>query len=571
MTLRIGTLTNGGPFSLPPEIATKTIAVVGQKRSGKSHTVGVMEEECVKAHIPFIVLDPIGVHHGLRSTTAGKPWKPAAAIVLFGGRQGDIELRRDMGKGIAEWVVEENASCIIDLSMMSSKAAKAELVRDLCERLLQINTTPRHVFIEEAQLLIPQTVRPDWYAASDAVGQLVLTGGNFGLGVTLITQRPATVNKDALTQIEILVGLRMVGAQDRKAMLDMFGSQLGADQQGELDEFKRTIAGLPSGTAWVWWPLQGEFRQVRVRARETYHAGSTPTFDAVKVVQARPDVTALRQRFAAPSVTPLVEHLCPDCPKCGHWDDPITGNRDNKRYAAARKMGLKPTELAGTVERLQRELAEAQQLAVDWKSHHHGAMAELALMTASRDEEATRANAMRADAETLSQVRAAFGELGMSGGDGAGGGISRADVERIVADAVSRLPRGGETIYVTAPEVLRKKYQQEAVERVLTKVGTLTPEERRALEYLLGQDDWQNTTTVTRAMTGNSAGPNHKKWGGVLAHLVAIGIAERNSNRTATRAAVGAWVSFELAAHSPSVAEIDDVHRAVLARLAEGL
>jgi len=67
----------------------------------------------------------------------------------------------------------------------------------------------------------------------------------------MITQRPATLSKDILTQAEVLIALRMTGPRDVAAIDEWV--RLHADED-EAREVKSSLASLPVGTAWVWSP-----------------------------------------------------------------------------------------------------------------------------------------------------------------------------------------------------------------------------------------------------------------------------------------------------------------------------
>ena len=107
-----------------------------------------------------------------------------------------------------------------------------------------------------------------------AMSDLVRRGRVRGLGATLITQRPATLNKDILTQAEVLIALRMTGPRDVQAIDEWV--RLHADE-GEAREVKASLASLPVGTAWVWSPGWLELlRRVQVRQPRTFDSSSTP-------------------------------------------------------------------------------------------------------------------------------------------------------------------------------------------------------------------------------------------------------------------------------------------------------
>lgn len=47
-------------LALPADFATKSAAILAQRRKGKSYTAAVIAEECVATEIPFVILDPTG-------------------------------------------------------------------------------------------------------------------------------------------------------------------------------------------------------------------------------------------------------------------------------------------------------------------------------------------------------------------------------------------------------------------------------------------------------------------------------------------------------------------------------
>ena len=53
-----------------------------------------------------------------------------------------------------------------------------------------------------------------------AFEDLVRLGRNYGIGVSLISQRPQSVNKEVLNMTECLFVLQVNGAQERKALTD---------------------------------------------------------------------------------------------------------------------------------------------------------------------------------------------------------------------------------------------------------------------------------------------------------------------------------------------------------------
>ncbi len=164
----------------------------------------------MKNNIPFVVFDPIDVWWGLRFA---ENWRDKGlSIVVFGLEHADIKLDRDMGGRIAQAVVKENVSIVI------STFGLPKVAQQFSEELLNINNTPRHIFVEEAHEWVPQRVQGAMGKVFSAVEALVVMGRNRGIGVTLINQRATTVNKDVLTQLDTLLAFHNVSPQERKAL-----------------------------------------------------------------------------------------------------------------------------------------------------------------------------------------------------------------------------------------------------------------------------------------------------------------------------------------------------------------
>ena len=257
---------NIGSIQIPINAATKTFAILAKRGAGKTYTAGVLAEEYSKNNIPFVVFDPIDVWWGLRLDKSGK--NKGLPVVVFGLQHADIPLTKDMGREIAQAVVKENISCVISTFGMP-KTQMRHLIAEFSEELLNINNTPRHVFIEEAHEFVPQRVQGAGAKCFSAVESLVVMGRNRGIGVTLINQRAATINKDVLTQLDTLIALRNVGPQDRKALRDWVEFHTA---EGDFEKFMSSLPSLPTGEAWIWSPeFMGIFERIKIRHRETFH------------------------------------------------------------------------------------------------------------------------------------------------------------------------------------------------------------------------------------------------------------------------------------------------------------
>ncbi|HEX8144761.1 MAG TPA: helicase HerA-like domain-containing protein [Pyrinomonadaceae bacterium] len=282
---------------LPVEAVTQTFAILAKRGVGKTYTASVLTEEMLKARLRVVVADPIGVWWGLRASADGK--HEGLPVVVFGGDHGDVPLEATTGATIADLVVEESLPAVLDLSRFR-KGEQTRFMTDFCERLYHKNRAPLHLVLDEADAFAPQRPMKGQERLLGAVEDIVRRGRARGLGVTLVTQRSAVLNKDVLTQAEVLVALRTIAPQDRNA-IDEWIKVHGTPEQRE--ELMQSLPSLPIGTAWFWSPGWLDiFKRVKVRRRETFDSSATP-----KVGQrqkspnklAKVDLTKLRARIAA--------------------------------------------------------------------------------------------------------------------------------------------------------------------------------------------------------------------------------------------------------------------------------
>jgi hypothetical protein len=290
------TLHISSSFSFPKELQTQTTAILAKRGVGKTYTGSVIAEEMAENSLRFVVIDPVGVWWGLRSSASGK--RAGIPVVVLGGDHGDAPLEPTAGAVIADLVVEEGATLVLDLSLMR-KGEQDRFVTDFAERLYLKNRAPIHLFVDEADAFAPQSPMPDQRRMLGAMEDLVRRGRARGIGLTLITQRAAVLNKNVLTQIEVLIAMRTVGPHDRKAI------ESWIEVHGEPEQQETLLASLPSlkiGEAWVWSPGWLKcFERIRVRERRTFDSSATPEVG----VQQEPakmadiDLGALKERMAA--------------------------------------------------------------------------------------------------------------------------------------------------------------------------------------------------------------------------------------------------------------------------------
>lgn len=259
-------------LEVPLDLVTEKLAWIGVTGSGKSYGASKTAEELWHAQAQFIVLDPVGVWYGLRLGKDGKA--PGIPITVFGGLHGDVPLEATAGALIADLIVDKDLSAVLDVSQFDTDADKARFVSAFADRLFHRRKrapAAMHVFLEEAQEFVPQNPQPGEQMMLHRLHRLQKLGRNFGIGTSIITQRPQETSKKALNQAQTVFVFRLTGSQERKAI------KAWVDEHGLEENLLDDLPKMETGTCHVWSPAWLKvFKTVRIAAKETFDASSTP-------------------------------------------------------------------------------------------------------------------------------------------------------------------------------------------------------------------------------------------------------------------------------------------------------
>lgn len=315
-------------ISFPIKAVTETFAAIGRRGSGKSYLATMLAEQMLDAEAQVIVIDPVGIWWGLRVAADGK--SKGKNIFVIGGEHGDVPIVPEAGKRIAQLVAEKEISAVIDVSgfrIGEHKRFSADFAEEFFH-LKKTRKTPVHIFIEEAQTLIPQRVGAEEARMVGAFERIIRLGRNYGIGATLVTQRPQSVNKEVLSQVECLFVLQITGLHERKALEDWV-QEKGADREliGELPSLER-------GEGYVWSPaFLRIYKRVHFSKKETFNASATPEVgkEAKATRLSSIDVEKLRKDMS-------------DVIEKAEQDDPVA----LKRKIVELKRGIKPQIITDT-------------------------------------------------------------------------------------------------------------------------------------------------------------------------------------------------------------------------------
>ena len=283
-------------LELPINAVTQTFSQIGRKGAGKTYLASMIAEQMLDTTAQVIVIDPIGSWWGLRVNKDGK--SKGKNIFIIGGMHKDVPLSSDAGKEIAKLLTEKNISVVLDISEFRKNERK-KFVTDFAEEFYHLkksNPTPVHIFLEEAQKFCPQRVQKDEARMLGAWEDIVRLGRNYGIGCSMISQRPQSINKEVFSQVECMFVLQVTGLHERKALEDWV-QEAGADRKiiGELP-------GLHTGEGYVWSPSWLRiFKKVKFNKKTTFDTSATPELGkATKIAKmSKMDVKKLREQMTA--------------------------------------------------------------------------------------------------------------------------------------------------------------------------------------------------------------------------------------------------------------------------------
>lgn len=285
---------------IPDDALDDRLFFGGTSGSGKTYNAGGRVERLLAKGNRAVIIDPLGVWWGLRLLADGKT-ESGYDVVIFGGPHGDLPLTENAGTLLGETVAGMKESCILDLSALGTKAAERRFMLDFLTVLYRKTSgEPVHVVFDEADIFAPQSLVGDKDGpAPRLLGMMetvVRRGRVKGFIPWLISQRPAVLNKNVLSQADGLVAFKLTSSQDRDA--------IGAWVEGQADkgvwkDMYGDLATLERGQGVVWMPSRKVLEIVKFPPKKTFDSSRTPKRgEKIATTELKPiDLGKLKERL----------------------------------------------------------------------------------------------------------------------------------------------------------------------------------------------------------------------------------------------------------------------------------
>ncbi|WP_226021298.1 ATP-binding protein [Halomicrobium salinisoli] len=249
----------GRPVDLPVvELLTGRGFATGKSGSGKSNTASVIAEKLLDNGFGVLVVDIDGEYYGL---------KEEYEILHVGAdEECDIQVTVEHAEKIASLALEENVPIILDVSSFLDMDEAEELLTEVARHLFakaKKEKQPYLLLVEECHEWMPEK------GSMGEVGQMLIKigkrGRKHGLGMVGISQRPADVKKDYITQCDWLVWHRLTWNNDTKVVGRIIDN-----------EYADAVEDLNDGEAFLMTDWSEQIRRVQFHRKQTFDAGATP-------------------------------------------------------------------------------------------------------------------------------------------------------------------------------------------------------------------------------------------------------------------------------------------------------
>jgi predicted nucleic acid-binding Zn finger protein len=262
----------GAPVSLPVvELLTGRGFITGKSGSGKSNSASVIAEKLLDSGFGLFIVDIDGEYYGL---------KEEYEILHVGAdEECDIQVGEDHAEKLASLALEQNVPIILDVSSFLDESEAEAVLTSVARHLFakaKKQKQPFLLLVEEVHEYIPEG------GSVGECGKMLIKigkrGRKHGLGVVGISQRPADVKKDFITQCDWLLWHRLTWDNDTSVVRRVLDG-----------EYATAVEDLDDGEGFLVTDWSESVRRVQFHRKQTFDAGATPGLEDVE----RPDLKSV--------------------------------------------------------------------------------------------------------------------------------------------------------------------------------------------------------------------------------------------------------------------------------------
>lgn len=262
----------GEEVSLPVvELLTGRGFVTGKSGSGKSNSASVISEKLLDNGFGLLIVDIDGEYYGL---------KEEYEILHVGGdEECDIQVTTEHAERLASLALEQNVPIILDVSSYLDESEAEELLTAVARSLFakaKKQKQPFLLLVEEVHEYIPEN------GSVGECGKMLIKigkrGRKHGLGICGVSQRPADVKKDFITQCDWLLWHRLTWNNDTNVVRRILDS-----------EYANAVENLDDGEGFLMTDWGSTVRRVQFFRKQTFDAGATPGLEDFE----RPDLKSV--------------------------------------------------------------------------------------------------------------------------------------------------------------------------------------------------------------------------------------------------------------------------------------
>jgi hypothetical protein len=260
-----------GDLTLPAiDVLTGRGFVTGKSGSGKSNTASVIVEELLEHESRLLIIDTDGEYYGLK--------EDYEVLHLGATDRCDAVVGPGNAEAVADVALSDGVPVVLDVSGFLEGDDADRLVYEVAKQLFSKSRDVRQPFlllVEEVHEFVPEQ------GGLDDVGEMLVRiakrGRKRGLGLCGLSQRPASVDKDFITQCDWLVWHRLTWANDTRVVDKILGGNYSTD-----------VESLGDGEAFLAADWEQSVRRVQFRRKRTYDAGATPGYGSQDTPDLKP-------------------------------------------------------------------------------------------------------------------------------------------------------------------------------------------------------------------------------------------------------------------------------------------